>query len=570
MPVGIFGLALAIHFFHLGMAGWGEDLQSAYPRSDAYIYIYQAWFTAFIDAGGGFTGEFMSPSPYVWLQTAAYKMSGPHYIVPLLVNVMLVSFAAVFSALTTRRLFGEPAGRIAGVMLALTGPIVFFVGITVKTNLVLFLLAAACYLIIRFFQEMRFWWAFAAVFVLGLAAMERQNLLLLVILFLVLVVLHGWRTAPKKELVSIGVACFSAISLLFIVSGWNPSETEPKVFSPVGLNFYVGNSPGSRGGYTIVEGIHDDIIGHRAGLQEFTENKAGQSLSRWGVSQYWFKKSFDYYTDHPLEYIVLQLRKAGLLVAQYSQGLPEQYHVWRWERPALIIAFIDTGLMLILSGIGMYYLRSRLREPGVAFLVVGSVLYALSVWVFFVAERYRLSLIVLLVPVAAYGVSNIFRHCSRKQIALRIALVLGLYGGTQMLNGLIPYGPGWARDYDQFRAQETQKLKKEKGYYQLMQQSVNNPRLETWMELSSLFERRGLFSDAKTFARRAITHSPGRAMGYERMLDLLDQRSTEAERDAFAMMLAGASGDNDREQRLLTALKRQLLHLKKRNVFENN
>ena len=570
MPVGIFGVAFAIHLIHLGMAGWGEDLQSAYPRSDAYIYLYQAWFTAFIDTGGGFAGEFMSPSPYVWLQTAAYKVFGPHYIVPLLVNIILVSFTAVFSALTTRRLFGEQTGWIAGMMLALAGPVVFFAGITVKTNLVLFLLAMACYLVIRFFQQTRFWWAFAAIFVLGLAAMERQNLLLLVILAMVLIVLHGWRTASKKELIPIGVAGLAAISLLFIISGWNPSEVEPKMFSPVGLNFYVGNSPGSWGGYTIVEGIHDDIIGHRTEPQQFIENKSGRSLSRWGVSQYWFKKSFDYYVSHPQEYAILQLRKAGLLVAQYSQGVPEQYHVWRWERPALIIAFIDTGLMLILSGFGLYYLRSRLREPGVAFLISGSILYALSVWIFFVAERYRLSLIILLVPVAAYGVWNIFSHRSGKQIALSIALVLGLYGGTWMLNGLIPYGPGWAKDRDRFLAEEVQRLEKEKRYYQLMRQLVDNPGLEAWVELSSLLERRGFFPDAKTFARRAIALTPNRAMGYERMLDLLDQHSTKSERDEFAAMLARASGNNDKENRIFKALKRQLPRLRDGGIFRDN
>ncbi len=561
MPVAILGLALTIHLIHLGMAEWGTGLLSPYPRSDAYIYIYQAWFSAFIDSSGGVTGEFMSPSLYVWLQTIAYKWFGPDYFVPLFVNALLVSFAAVFSALTARRLFGEQVGWIAGIMLTLTGPVVFFAGITVKTNLVLFLVAMACYFAVRFFQETRYWWAFLAVFMLGLAALERQNLLLLIILLIVLIVLHGWRSAFKKERGFIGAACISAIILLLVISDWNPSEVEPKVFSPVGLNFFVGNSPGSWGGYTVIDGIQDDIIGHRTEPQKFAEEKSGRSLNRWEVSQFWFKKSFDYYVEHPYEYIILQLRKAGLLVAQYSQGLPEQYHMWRWERPALIIAFIDTGLLLILSGFGVYYLRSRFREPGIAFIVYGSLFYALSVWIFFVGERYRLTLVVLLVPIAAYGVWSIFRHRSKKRVVLSAGLILILYGGTWGLNHLIPYGPGWAKDRNLFLVKEEKKLKKEKYYYQVMRQSVNNPGLKVWMELSSLLERRGLLPDAKVFAGKAIAYSPGNAMGYERMLDLLARRSTKPERDAFAETLAKASADNSREQKMFDMLKRQLVRL---------
>ncbi|MCF6336540.1 MAG: glycosyltransferase family 39 protein [Gammaproteobacteria bacterium] len=562
MPVCIFLLAFSINLLHVGMAEWGGGLLSAYPRSDAYIYIYQAWYTAFIDSNGGFSSVFMSPSLYVWLQTIAYKLFGPHYSVPLLVNAMLVSFSAVFCSLTTRRLFIEQVGWIAGVIFTLCGPIVFFSGITVKTNLVLFLLALACYFAIRFFQDVRYWWAFTATLTLGLAAMERQNLLLLIIFLISFIVLHGWRTASKKELIKIYAACVSAVALLFVISAWNPNEIEPKIFSPVGLNFYVGTAPKSWGGYTFVEGIRNDIIGHRTQPQRLLENESGRPVSRWEVSQFWFKKSLDYYAKHPLDYLVLQLRKAGLLVAQYSQGLPEQYHVWRWKRPALMLAFIDTGLMLIFFGFGLFYLRSRVGDPGLKFLIIGSILYSLSVWIFFIGERYRLTLIVLLVPIAAYGIWSILQNRSIKKIALSIGIILLFYGGSWGLNNLIPYGPGWAEDHDRFLAREQKKQHKERRVNQLMTQVVYKPNIEAWLELSKIFERRGLLPDAKTFAERAIASAPSKSEGYERMLDLLNRNSAESEREIFSLLLEKASSEEVGDQRALNALKQQLSRLK--------
>lgn len=570
MSAGIFTLAISIHICHLWMAGWGEDLLSPYPRSDAYIYIYQAWFTAFVDSDGGFAGEFMSPSLYVWLQTIAYAWFGFSIFVPLFVNSTLVSFAAVFSALTTKRLFSEPVGWIAGIMLALTGPVVFFAGITVKTNLVLFLLALACYFTIRFFQETRFWWAFSAVLSLGLAAMERQNLLILMVLLIVLISLHSWKESSKKDLASISLASLAAVGVLFIVSAWSPTEAEPKLFSPVGLNFYVGNSPNSWGGYTIVEGIHDDIVGHRTEPQKLAEKELGRPLSRWGVSQYWFNKSIDYYVDRPLDYLTLQFRKVGLLFAQYSQGLPEQYHVWRWERPALFIAFIDTGLIMTLSGFGFYYLRSKVSEPGINFLMSGSILYMISVWIFFVAERYRLTLIVLLIPIAAYGVWSIVQQRSIKKIMLSIFIVCCLYGGSWTLNNLIPYGPGWANDHDRFIEREKEKQKSEKRVYSLMQEVTHMPKLVTWMELSEIFERRGMIPDAKNFARKAIAHSPDRTAGYERMLDLLRRFNTKQDLMKFSLLLENVSGRSSRDKRVFNKLKRETSRMINEYPFDEN
>jgi len=355
---------------------------------------------------------------------------------------------------------------------------------------------------------------------------------------------------------------------LFVISAWDLNEIEPKIFSPVGLNFYVGTAPTSWGGYTVVEGIRNDIIGHRTQPQKLLGNELGRPVSRWEVSQFWFKKSLNYYAEHPLDYLVLQLRKAGLLVAQYSQGLPEQYHVWRWNRPALMLAFIDTGLMLIFSGFGLFYLRSRLSDPGLKFLVTGSILYSLSVWIFFVGERYRLTLIVLLVPIAAYGVWSILQNRSIKKMALSISIILLFYVGSWGLNNLIPYGPGWAKDHDRFLEREQKKQHREKRINQLMTQVVNKPNLKAWLELSKIFEQRGLLPDAKTFAERAIANAPGKSEGYERMFDLLNRNSTKTEREVFALLLAKASGEEARDRKVLNTLKQQLSRLRdKRPIY---
>lgn len=230
--------------------------KSSFNRSDAYIYLHKAWYPAFIEPDGGFAGTLVPMSPYVWVQTQAYRLLGPHGSVPFPVNPLLMSLGMTFSALTARRLFGARASWAAEALGALCGPLVFFAGLTVKTNLVVPVLAAG--------------------------------------------------------------------------GSSDITPAEQRFFSPVGLNFYVGNAPGARGSYTAPDGVKDDLIGHHTDVVEVAEKAPGRTLTRGEVSRYWLARSLGYYTQHPGEYLVLQLRKAGMMVAQAARGLPEQYRVWRW------------------------------------------------------------------------------------------------------------------------------------------------------------------------------------------------------------------------------------------------
>lgn len=346
-------------------------------------------------------------------------------------------------------------------LIALCGPVVFFAGLTVKTNLVACLLALGIFAGTSYLSRPRAAGLFVAVLALGVAALERNNLALIVIGLAALSVLKAGRAHGARGLTRPGFAIAAAGTLVLVLAAWDMRQVEQRAFSPVGLNFYVGNAPGSWGGYTKVPGVRDDLIGHHTDAVTVAEKARGQSLTRWDVSRYWSGRSLSYYLQHPGEYAVLQLRMLGLFFAQAAQGDPEQYRVWRRKRPALWLAVADVGGVLALSVVGLYLLGRGTREGPVCFLLFSAALYSLSVWLFFINERYRVSLVILLAPFAGYGLARIIDAPSwRRRVVLMMATG-ALWVGAYALTGLLRPGSGWAVDLEQAVRDERQRLGRE-------------------------------------------------------------------------------------------------------------
>ncbi|MCG8432786.1 MAG: hypothetical protein MJA83_01995, partial [Gammaproteobacteria bacterium] len=69
--------AFVFYLIYIASHGWGKELVSAYPYSDAELYLHLAWYIAFIDPSGGQLGSMIPPSPYVFFLAAGYKLFGP-------------------------------------------------------------------------------------------------------------------------------------------------------------------------------------------------------------------------------------------------------------------------------------------------------------------------------------------------------------------------------------------------------------------------------------------------------------------------------------------------------------
>ena len=331
---------------------------------------------------------------------------------------------------------------------------------------------------------------------------------------------------------------------------------EQRFFSPVGLNFYVGSSKSSMGTYTNVPGVRDDLIGHHSDAISVAEAAAGHPLMREEVSGYWFGKAFEYIKKEPASYALLLLRKVGLLLTNVGHGLPEEYRVWRWYRPVLSFAIVDYGLILALSLAGAACAWSRRYEPGILFLVVGGVLYALTLVVFFVGERYRLPLILLMLPFAARGLSSLFERGRRIQFT---AFSIPTYLLTIYLASLVLPQIGWANDVYAVRQQELAKAQRVAQIYRWRESvSTSGRNADVWVSLARDALNSGLSGDAVTMANLAIRRQPGKANGYWVLYSKLQDKGPKEGFQRLLDRVAAARPDDTAQEQSFVLLRAEL------------
>lgn len=562
-PVVVFAFAalltVVVHGLYIADADGGRGLLPVYPKSDSFLFLHRAWFEALVAGDGGYSRLFVPETPYLWLLTNAYRVFGPEAWVPFFLNAVLAGVAAGFIALTACRLFGFKAGYLAGVLFALCGPVVFFSGITVKTTLVLTLLAGANYFVVLHLFSRSSWALMLALALLTLAALDRNNAVVLIGLLAFIVLWRdlrdrGWARALRHG--GLALTTVAAVSM-----AW--ATVDPGVGtrgSPLGINFYSGNAPGSRGGYTLLEseGVRDDSIGHYLDAPQVAETETGRSLTPWEVTRYWLNESWDYYREHPIEYAVLQLRKAGLLLARYGAGAPEEYRVWRWQRPVLRFAVVDFALVLAVGLWGVFLARRVLPSPYLAYLVGGAVLYAGTVWLFLVTDRLRMPLIVFLLPFAGLGLAWMLRQRPLRSWLFGLTVIAGGYFVSASLNGLNQPGPGWAADTRQRTEQEGEYSQRQADLYSLRHEAASAPTSRTWISLAKAYGRQGFEADVPVYAEHAIRAAPGSAAGYELLADYRLRQGDLPGLAALQNRLEKVSGDSAIDARRFESLKQRL------------
>ncbi len=539
IAIAVFVVSFALQILHIAQAGWGAELLSSYPVSDAFYYMQAAWYRAFMEPDGGYMGSFIPFSPYVRLLTAGFTLLGPGSATPFLVNALLMSGAAVFTALIALRLFGPAAAWLAGCGFVLSALVVFFAGLTVKTNAELFFIAGSSYFFIRFLDVAGLWRFFLSLVFLGLALIDRNNYAVALLPYAVLAWQYGFPGQGwAVRLRAMTAAGLAALVLVASVSGWQLDSVEQPFFSPVGLNFYVGNSPNSRGTYTVVSGLRDDIEGHFLNSRGFVESRVGRPLSRGEVSQFWFKRSWDYYRQHPLEYLGLQGRKALLLVAAESYGLPEQLAVAKERRPSMILAPVSYSLVLALALATLVCTRAWREKPQGRVLVYALLGYTISIWVFFIGERYRLPIFMLLLPFAANTIIHLWQVQGWSRRVPVLLVVLLVLSGSQASLRIMDTGPGWAERPQEAAAIEREQYPELKRFHRAQRAAILHDDADSWHELASYALRRKFLSDAQAYAEKAISTVPDSVASYRILADVYHLRQDRASLETLAAQVA--------------------------------
>jgi Tfp pilus assembly protein PilF/4-amino-4-deoxy-L-arabinose transferase-like glycosyltransferase len=365
---------------------------------------YDAWARQ-VAAGDWIGREVFYQAPlYPYFLASLYWLAGHDLLVVRLVQALLGAGACVALSLATTRLFSPRAGVIAGLMLALYPPAIFFDGLIQKSVLDVFLVCVTLAIAARIGVdgERRGWWV-----VLGLAsgalALTRENALVLAAVLVTWAFLRARRDAVMFA-AGLAIALLPVAARNYAVGGGLYLTT-----SQFGSNLYIGNNPRADGSYMSLRDGRGSPEFERVDATALAEQAMGRSLSPNEVSNYWLRQTWVYVSSQPQRWLALLVRKARLLVSRsevIDTESQESHAEYSW--PLRVISRIwHFGVLLPLVIVGVSVSWRRRRTLTVFYAL--AMTYAVSVMVFYVVARYRLPLVPLLIPFAAAGLLAVLR-----------------------------------------------------------------------------------------------------------------------------------------------------------------
>ena len=394
-------LAAALRFVHLReIAPLGFF---AHPLSDGRVYDQRAQGIA--------SGDWLGPADFVHAPLYAYVLG----IVEMAVGhdlwrvraaqIVLGSLTCVLVFLAGRKLFGFPAALLAGALLAIYPPAIFFDTLIQKAGLELFLAALLLATLAALTEAGSSGRWLAAGAALGLLVLTRQNALVLVPLLLAWVWL-GYRIAPVwyRGVWSVAVLLGLAVPLLpWALRNYCVTGAFVLTTPNLGQNFAMGNHPDATGTYLPFERGRSDAEHEQQAWTRAAEAALGRPLSAIEVSDYYLDSALAYIRAHPGPWLRLSLKKWLMVWGAYECPDTEDYYLYQ-ERSAVLRGLDRVwhfGVLGPAAIAGLVLTWPRRRE---LWLFYGWLLLtAAGVALFVVFARYRVSLLPVLAWFAAAG-----------------------------------------------------------------------------------------------------------------------------------------------------------------------
>ena len=402
------------------------------PQMDALFHV--EWARAIASGSEFRDGPYFRAPLYPWFLGVVFALFGEGLLLPRVLQAGMGAASCLLTYRLGRELFGGSSGLLAGVLLAVYWPAVFYDG-----ELLLEVLAVPLYLggltaTLAHLRSGRTSRALAAGALFGLSAVCRPNVLLFLPPLAVYLGLsrrargRSWRAA----------ALFSLGVLLPIapVTAVNALEGDRVLVSyQAGVNLWIGNHPGADGSTAIAPGTRADWWGGFEDTHAQAEAAEGRDLRPSEISRHYVVRTAEAIRADPGRWARLMLFKLRLFLMDWELGnneeprfLVERYSPWLAALP------LSFGLLLGLASAGLCTL-SRSRGPHVPPLAFAAI-YALSVVLFFVNARFRLPVVPILAVYGAQGALACVADLRGRRLAragLLSSWVLGVAVVSRML-----------------------------------------------------------------------------------------------------------------------------------------
>ena len=364
---------------------------------------YQRW-AARLAAGAWLpTGTFYQSPFYAYFLAGLYRLVGIGPWAPRVVQVALGSLSPALVYAIGARLFSRRIGWIAGLGLALYGPIVLEEITFSKTSLLVVTALAGFALYLWDAPRRRDAAMLASGVVFGITIVGAGQWLLPV------AGLAAWapRMAAGQRRPGLALAFVAGVLVVILpLVVWNSAKGGGLVLTSgdAGLNFYNGNNERASGLPAPPPGVRDVPQYEEADARRLAEQALGRPLAPAEVARYWSGRGLVWIVFHPGDWLVVVGRKLATLWNAFE--IPDNYeyafmraHFLPLLRPLLTFALVAP---LALVGAAMPFWR----RADVTALYIACFGYLAAVLTFYVRGRYRIPAVPFLLVFAALALDR--------------------------------------------------------------------------------------------------------------------------------------------------------------------
>ena len=412
----IAGIALTLRLLYL--AGAAHNPLYLSPALDGRVNDQQGWAIASgrptdvspsPRAGDAALGAqpYFRPPGYGHFLAAVYSVAGHDLRAPRVAQALLGALSVILLGLIGASLWDTRVGCVAAALGAVFGPSIYFEGELVSASLELFLALLAVWTLIEAEKRRRTAWFTAAGIALTLGAVTRPTVLPFA------AVAVAWLLARRVPARAVAVFAATALSLPIACTLRNAVVAHDPVFiaSQGGINFYIGNHAGADGTTPNVPGLGSGVTATYDAPFREASRLAGRTLKASEVSSFWFARGAEFWRADPVGAAWLFVKKIAMvwnrreLPNTQDQAFFAPFNSWIFRGPWHLTFAVVAPFALVAA----WFERRR----AVALLLFAATLTVVTA-AFFVCDRFRLPLVVAIIPLAAAAVTRVWDFARRR------------------------------------------------------------------------------------------------------------------------------------------------------------
>lgn len=381
---------------------------------------YHQWATLILDAPSAPGPPFDQAPGYAYLVAAVYRLLGRSVAGVAFVQAVLGALGCGALAVIGDRLFGRRVGMIAGMIAAIYGPAIYFVGQVEPTTAFLFavLLATAAALVTPSPRAAErpprdgAWLVAAGLWAVALLVRAEA------VLAFPFVVLAAWRRGGRRAVVRTAVPLAVALATIAAVNVARSGQLVLLTTSG-GLNLWLGNNPAA-------DGVNCFVFGPVEAVFTDVTSRAPDPTA---ADAEFRRRTWAFVVDEPRRAAALLWKK--LLWTFNDRELPntgdiewQAGHSWLFRKPMMLPGF---GFVLPLALAGGVVLGREWRKalPLVGLLAIGIG----TPVVLFTNARFRMPMVPVLVVLAAVALDRVpgmVRGRKRDALGAAVAAAAGI------------------------------------------------------------------------------------------------------------------------------------------------